>query len=279
MNLKLRAVLITASVALCAANASAALLFDQNVTPGVIFGNGNANGGFTVDTAQGVELGLRAKLRHDPSAGGQPQNIFNSNGNGTYSFNAGAWTGAGGGPTTAFWSIEYSINTNASGTTGLQLDDLTYEFGRDTDRSVAGQSYLISDPVNVAPAVGGALAHAVGDNTTVQCDATNSNVGCRGNANKTSAATYASDISTLNVLQNSQKAHWILSAAFDPTLDGTYDFFLTAYRGTGLNRSLVATTNITVIVGNGNRVPTPGTLALAGLALAGLAVGTRRRKA
>ena len=61
--------------------------FDQNVTPDVIFGSGNTNGSFTVDRQGSIELGLRAKLRFDSN--NQPQNVFNSNGDGSYSFVAG----------------------------------------------------------------------------------------------------------------------------------------------------------------------------------------------
>jgi hypothetical protein len=49
------------------------LLFDQDVTPDVIFGSGNANGAFTIDQSNGIELGLRGKLRFDAS--NQPENI------------------------------------------------------------------------------------------------------------------------------------------------------------------------------------------------------------
>lgn len=68
-------------------SAHAVTQFDQNVTNEVIFGTGNLNGSFTTDRANGVELALRGKLRHD--AAGQPQNIFNSNGDGTYTFQSG----------------------------------------------------------------------------------------------------------------------------------------------------------------------------------------------
>ena len=59
--------------------------FDQDVTPDVIFGSGNLNGKFTTDRNKGVEIGLRGKLRHN--ATGAAENTFNSNGDGTYSFN------------------------------------------------------------------------------------------------------------------------------------------------------------------------------------------------
>ncbi|MFT5232028.1 MAG: hypothetical protein ACI9UQ_000046 [Candidatus Krumholzibacteriia bacterium] len=46
---------------------SYALTFDQNITPDVVFGSGNDNGAFTVGLQNGVELGLRGKLRFDPA--------------------------------------------------------------------------------------------------------------------------------------------------------------------------------------------------------------------
>lgn len=259
-----------AFVAATSVGAHAAVLFDQSVFPGVIYGNGNINGKFTVDRNAGVELGLRAKLRHDPVTG-QPSNTYNSNGNGTYSFAAGAWTGSGGNASTAYWSLDFSINTNTSGTTGLALNDLTYKFGFDTNAS-QGTSFVITDLINVA-----AADHAMGNNSSVQCNSSNSNVGCYGFRNTSvSAADYLNRIDVLNVAQNSQKAHWLLGAGFDPTVNGTYDFYLAAVNASGTE---VARTNIQVIVGQGGAavVPEPGSLALAGLALAGLAVVGRRK--
>ncbi|MCG8493699.1 MAG: hypothetical protein MI743_18920, partial [Sneathiellales bacterium] len=54
-----------------------------NVNPDVIFGSGNANGGFTVGSSNNIEVGLRAKQRF-PKA-----NIFNYDGNQTYNFTVG----------------------------------------------------------------------------------------------------------------------------------------------------------------------------------------------
>jgi hypothetical protein len=86
------------------------------VSPDIIFGSGNANGGFTVtDTtlnfpsspfSGSLELGLRAKLRYDSS--GAPQNQFNYDGVDTYSFNL-----ADGNPPAnrAMWNFEWAVNT------------------------------------------------------------------------------------------------------------------------------------------------------------------------
>src|SRR3546814_4080660 len=96
--------------------ANTTVWFDQNVTKEVIFGSGNANGSFTVDRQNGIELGLRAKLRFDET--NQPQNTFNSNGDGTYSFPAGTPpTGFGfdpNSPTTPVWNFEWSIKDRKS---------------------------------------------------------------------------------------------------------------------------------------------------------------------
>ncbi len=233
-----------------AGSAHAVILYDQDVTPDVIFGSGNANGSWTVERASGVELGLRAKLRHNAS--GAPENTFNSNGDGSYSFNPGV------APTqaspTAEWSFEWSVNTDYDGTSGYKLDDLTYTLSIvDNTGNATPVSF---DMIN--PATSSDFAdHSLGDNTSD--DTTDVVSG--------DAVAYASNIAIYNVAQNSWKPHWFLTG-FDPTAEGTYDFTLTAFDGA----TQLAQTEMTVIV------PEPSTYALLAGALVLLAAGVWRRR-
>jgi len=175
-------------LALAYSQAGATLAYDQNVTNNVIFGSGVTNGSFTVDRANGVELGLRGKLRHNAS--GAPENTFNSNGDGSYSFAAGV------APTqvspTAVWSFEWSINVDTSGTAGRQLNDLTYKLGIDTDTSLA-TSFIEFDLIHGAAV----YDHSIGDNSTAQS----------AGVEASDAATYASLIANNNLAQPDRRRH------------------------------------------------------------------------
>ncbi|MFK7790355.1 MAG: PEP-CTERM sorting domain-containing protein, partial [Phycisphaeraceae bacterium] len=134
-------------------SAYAVTQFDQDVTNEIIFGDGNANGSFTTDRANGVELGLRGKLRYN--AAGSPENTFNSNGDGTYTFQAGI------APTQtnrAVWSYEWSINTNYDGSSSYNLDDLTYKL---TMTSTNAAELPEFDPINQL-----LKDHGIGTNST-----------------------------------------------------------------------------------------------------------------
>ena len=237
-------------------SASAAIVaYDQNVTPDVIFGSGNANGSFTVDRANDIELGLRGKLRYNAS--GNPENTFNSNGDGTYSFDAGI------APTqsspTAVWSFEWSINSDYTGAAGRNLNGLTYTLGIDSDPSM-GTSWNTFDPINVPFA-----DHSIGNNSTAN----------GAGAEATDSASYLSLINSNNVAQNSWKAHWFI-LGLDPTVDGQYDFYLAAFDNSGQ----LARTDMSVIVGAGPTVvPVPAAVWLFGSGLLGLAGVARRKKA
>jgi hypothetical protein len=250
--------LVVGSFVLALAGSAQALEFDQNVTPDVIFGDGNDNGSFTTDTsAGGVELGLRAKLRfNDLNA---PENTFNSNGDGTYTFDAGLPpTGFGfapGSPSTAVWNFEWTINTNIDGTPGgLMLDDLTYEIRIDSD--AIGTSFLTFDPIN-----SGLADHAIGDNSTLNGDGVSA----------ADAADYALLISTKNVAQNSWNMEFFFDdPAFNGNDVGSYTIQLEAFAA----GASVASTSIIV---NSVAIPEPSAALLAGLALLLTGAAARRR--
>lgn len=247
-----------------ASNATAVVTFDDDLTHGVIFGSGNANGNFTIDRNQGVELGLRAKI---PYSG-----VTNSNGDGSYSYTT-ADIDTGG---RASWNFDWSINTNESGASGFVLSDLTYLLEFDYDPS-AGVDYhgfgtalgLSGDPVTPTATIP-FFDHALGNNATVQGP---------GNPNVAADATaYAAAMGTDNVAQNSWRGQWmqtIPAASFDPYGPGTYNIRLSAFDGSG---ATVASTEIEVHINGGAPIPEPATMTLLGLGIAGLGLRARKRK-
>ena len=205
---------------------------DQNVTNNAIFGSGNLNGSYTVDRSAGLELGLRGKLRFNEF--NVAENTFNSNGDGTYSFDAGFPTGGGlpgwAGPTTPFWSIEWSVNTDYDGTSGNNIDALTYELGMDFDPG-PGTNYLVFDPMSAGsvlpfdpPVVQAFWDHSIGTNATPM----------GGGTEAGDAPTYLSLIANNNLAQNSWTPEFFNEApfdTFDPTVPGRFEFYLAAYDG------------------------------------------------
>jgi len=236
----------------------------SNVTPDVIFGSGNANGSFTIGTDQGVEIGLRGKLRFNEN--NQPENTFNFDGVDTYTFRAGTPpTGFGfdpNSPTTPVWNFEWSVNTDVDSTTGNKLDDFTYQLRLDADPG-AGTNFASFDPINVNLA-----DHAIGDNTTPN----------GGGQVATDATEYADLIANNNVAQNSWNYEFFNDSApldaFNPNDPGLYTIELQAFSGS----NAVASSSINIRT---TAVPVPPGLALLATAAAMLglmaATGSRRR--
>ncbi len=98
--------------------------FDQNlqsptsigVPPGWYNGTGNPNGGFTVDDENGIEIGLRAKLRQSPNVIDSPDNV--------YAVPTGPQT-APPSATHAAWNYEFAIDLTPSGIGSLTLSQIT----------------------------------------------------------------------------------------------------------------------------------------------------------
>jgi uncharacterized repeat protein (TIGR01451 family) len=215
------------------------LAFDQDVTPDAIFGGGNANGAFTTDRRNDIELGLRGKLRFNAS--GQPENTFNSNGDGSYSFDPRLVPG--GSPLRAEWGFEWSVNTNYQGSAGPNLDAYTYELGLDADPSL-GTDFLIFDPITPTVEVP-CWDHSTGDNSTGNGGGTE--ISCLTDPN--AGANYQALIAANNVAQNSWRYEFFAAgpvAGFDPTVDGTYRIYLAAFNAEGVE---VARSDIDILVG------------------------------
>lgn len=212
--------------------------YDQDVTPDVIFGSGNANGAFTTDVQTlanyTIELGLRGKLRYNSA--GIPENTFNSNNDGTYIFKSDV---APGQPShTPIWNFEWAVNVDqlSSGANpGTTLDNLTYQLSLDFDPSAAVVSGLPPyDPIYpisifIVP------DNALGDNSF-----------SNGAGLVTSDYnTYTNRMTIYNVAQNSHNyaQYQIFGYQIDPTIPGVFDISLTAYE-TGQE---VARTTIQII--------------------------------
>ncbi len=227
-------------------SAQAAVIYDQDVTPDIIFGSGNANGAFAIDSQNGVELGLRAKLRFDDT--NQPANVFNSNGAGQYFFdNIAPPTGFGfaaNSAASAIWNFEFSINSDVDGS-GTALSNLTYLLSIDFDPGMATQ-FLSFDPINLD-----AADHGIGTNSTA-----NGGAQVAGSPEE-----YQALIASNNVAQNSWNMEFFDNSTFtfNNTDNGVYDFVLTAFN----NDVEVASTSMQVVSGTGAaQVPVPATALL-----------------
>jgi hypothetical protein len=241
--------LLVASLVICSANIRASQSdnqFNQYVTSTTIYGSGNSNGGFTTDRHKGVEIGLRGQTRFpDPN----DTTLLNSNGDGTYSYPAGAaCPGFSFAPpplclATPVWNFTWSVNTDHDGTSLLKVGQLVYQLGLDADPG-PGTDFTLFDPI--APSlVAPAWDHSFGDNYTAN------------GAGDETLGSYGTNLSTRNLVQNSWNYEFFNAvgtslAAFNPAVNGNYVIFLRAIDPA--RKKVVAETMIQVLVGTAPKV-------------------------
>lgn len=224
--------------------ARATLLYDQDVTPGVNYGSGNANGSWTIHQNNGIEVGLRTHQRGD-SSGDNPANVFSSNGDGTYSWQAGSFSKTYSGVNTynmAYWNYDFSIDLNYLGETNPTYNFSNTKVVLGIDQNPGAAANLLNiDPITLFT-----------DNYTN---------------------------STETVAQNSEN----IAFGYPPgdtqadITPATWDFVLSVYNNTG--DDLLAQTRMTVLIdGGASPVPEPSTLFLLSLGLGGLAITRFRMK-
>ncbi len=207
----------------------------DDVTPDVIFGSGNANGNFTINTESGVEVGIRGKI---PFTG-----LTNFNGDGTYSYSLAETDHDSNDGTDNRWNFDWTINVDAEGSSGAKLDEFSYELGLDGDPSFA-TDFLVFDPITPTDDIP-FYDHSIGDNMTAN----------GGGTEAEGAATYTTLLSNSNVLQQSWRYAFFLSGAlenFDPDVPGTYAVYLLVRNSLG---DVIARTDIQVLIGGALPAP------------------------
>jgi hypothetical protein len=125
------------SVAFAAGLATAAradgLAFDQNLAPpGVYYGLGNSNGHFTVDTENGVEVGLRAHIYQQDAT--SPVGAL-------YSF-------ALGNSLSFDWSVNPNVGGNQVDLTGVSALLTIHDFANNNTQSFPADFFLLGNATN-----------------------------------------------------------------------------------------------------------------------------------
>ncbi|GAB5379805.1 MAG: hypothetical protein Alis3KO_06960 [Aliiglaciecola sp.] len=241
--------IITLTSALFIANVASATIINGtgDITPDVIFGSGNANGSWSGEhnVNLGIEVGLRAKLRYD--ATGSPQNIFNYDGDRTYTFDPTLSVIPAG---RSVFNFEYAVNVDTDGS-GDVLSDYTYLFEFDLD-----------------PTAGVVFSPFSGDIITLKTDNSLGNNSTGNGGGTVDVANYASLLGSNNVAQNSLNRGFGFSGLLDPAANGIFTYNLSVLDQAG---ALLASSSIDVVVGP-TAVSAPGATLLFALGLAGMFV-------
>ena len=211
-------------------------------SPGFYNGSGNPNAGFTVNTENGIELGLGVNYRFvgpvTPDLVPNPSNV--------YHVNPGFSTGASCANVCSLWNFEFSVNL---GTSGKHLSDINTQL---TIQNATNLQKIVFDPKPIA------------DNASY--DGTNTH---------SSGGAHSTDVG----FQNSENLSFLtplLTPPFnwDPTADNTFIITLALLNETG---APIQSVSETVVVGAG-AAPLPAALPLFASGAAVLGFFARRRK-
>lgn len=221
------------------------------ITPGIIWGEGNTNQGFTTTIVNGLELGLRAKKRF-PSPNDNIDVGIIQDSQGNYLFDS---TGVSLPTNRSIWSFDWSINSdNIDG--DRPLTTYSYIIGVDYDPSP------LTNLQTYNPLSGQSTGYYLGNNSSwINANgnkATSANVAAAIPADGTSAI--GSTVSNFNIAQNSVNMGFLPGA---PVSSGQYQVTLSAFSD---SNDLVASTAINVFVDTTpvNAPPTFSILALFG---------------